>query len=61
MGGNREGTELADDMESLLGPFVNVGDVLIIVDSESEVFEVADPFNCLVMDGGGDQSRGGCV
>lgn len=45
MRGNREGTELADDMESLLGPFVNVGHVLIkcqfILYSESEVFEVA--------------------
>ncbi len=28
-GGNREGTEFVDSMESLLGPFVNVGDVLI--------------------------------
>ena len=28
-GGNREGTEFSNDMESLLGPFENVGGVLI--------------------------------
>ena len=50
-------------MESLLGPFVNVGGVLIkcpfIVYGGSEVFEVVA--DCLVMDGGGDQSRWRCV
>ena len=42
MGGNREGTEFAYDMESLLGSFMDVSYVLvkcqIIVYGESEVF-----------------------
>lgn len=29
-GGNREGTEFVNDVESLLGPFVNVGDVSMV-------------------------------
>lgn len=52
------GLELADDMESLLGMFMDVGDVLIkcqfIVYSESEVFKTSYIFYNFVMGGGGN-------
>lgn len=61
MWGDREGTELAKDVESLLRVFMNVTDMLFkgkfTVKCESEVFEVMNKFNCFAVYSGRSQVR----